>query len=186
MFKSTLGLGLGSTKKADLTAYLKNLEKKNKEVQRKHSVTGTEEGDAAAAEVEEEKGESSQEDSDLLSLAREMQEEQYESPFIKRRKSAAEEASEAAAAASAGVTGDGRVPEESEVSCESPFHKNIAYLEGPFHFVSGPTSALCRGWCAQVFHEVRQEVGRGRQAGRVQAGETVADCPAMSFVFVYK
>ena len=119
MFKSTLGLGLGSTKKADLTAYLKNLEKKNKEVQRKHSVTGTEEGDAAAAEVEEEaKGESSQEDSDLLSLAREMQEEQYESPFIKRRKSAAEEASEAAAAASAGVTGDGRVPEESEVSCE--------------------------------------------------------------------
>ena len=126
MFKSTLGLGLGSTKKADLTAYLKNLEKKNKEVQRKHSVTGTEEGDAAAAEVEEEKGESSQEDSDLLSLAREMQEEQYESPFIKRRKSAAEEASEAAAAASAGVTGDGRVPEESEVSCESPFHKNIA------------------------------------------------------------
>ena len=52
----------------NLTAYLKNLEKKNKEVQRKHSVTGTEEGDAAAAEVEEEaKGESSQEDSRVAS-----------------------------------------------------------------------------------------------------------------------
>ena len=42
MFKSTLGLGLGSTKKSDLNAYLKNLEKKNKEVQRKHSLTGEE------------------------------------------------------------------------------------------------------------------------------------------------
>ena len=84
MFKSTLGLGLGSTKKADLTAYLKNLEKKNKEVQRKHSVTGTEDVNVAAEEISA-KGESSQEDSDLLSLAREMQEEQYESPFIKKR-----------------------------------------------------------------------------------------------------
>ena len=70
MFKSTLGLGLGSTKKADLTAYLKNLEKKNKEVQRKHSVTGTEDVELKEEE-EEEKGESSlEEDSDLLSLAR--------------------------------------------------------------------------------------------------------------------
>ena len=107
MFKSTLGLGLGSTKKADLTAYLKNLEKKNKEVQRKHSVTGIE--DAEANEASGQQGESSQEDSDLLSLAREMQEEQYESPFIKRR-------TEAKAGAGAGLTGDGRVPEESEVS----------------------------------------------------------------------
>ena len=115
MFKSTLGLGLGSTKKADLTAYLKNLEKKNKEVQRKHSVTGTEDGDAAAAEENSEgKGGSSQEDSDLLSLAREMQEEQYESPFIKRR-------TEATGGAAAGVSGDGRVPEESEVSFKSSF-----------------------------------------------------------------
>ena len=106
MFKSTLGLGLGSTKKADLTAYLKNLEKKNKEVQRKHSVTGIEDA-AEANEASEKQGESSQEDSDLLSLAREMQEEQYESPFIKRRTEAK---------AGAGLTGDGRVPEESEVS----------------------------------------------------------------------
>ena len=106
MFKSTLGLGLGSTKKADLTAYLKNLEKKNKEVQRKHSVTGIEDAEANEAS---EQVESSQEDSDLLSLAREMQEEQYESPFIKRR-------TEAKAGAGAGLTGDGRVPEESEVS----------------------------------------------------------------------
>ena len=105
MFKSTLGLGLGSTKKADLTAYLKNLEKKNKEVQRKHSVTGTEDVNVAAEE-DLAKGESSQEDSDLLSLAREMQEEQYESPFIKRRTEAK--------AATTGA-GDGRVPEESEV-----------------------------------------------------------------------
>ena len=73
MFKSTLGLGLGSTKKADLTAYLKNLEKKNKEVQRKHSVTGTEDVELKVdnKEEEEEKGEMSlEEDSDLLSLAR--------------------------------------------------------------------------------------------------------------------
>ena len=112
MFKSTLGLGLGSTKKADLTAYLKNLEKKNKEVQRKHSVTGTE--DVREVDEEEEKGESSlEEDSDLLSLAREMQEEQYESPFIKRR-------TEPTAAA---ATGDGRVPEESEVCFKSSFTK---------------------------------------------------------------
>ena len=48
----------------------------------------------------------SQEDSDLLSLAREMQEEQYESPFIKRK---TEQTTTTAAA------GDGRVPEESEV-----------------------------------------------------------------------
>ena len=104
MFKSTLGLGLGSTKKADLTAYLKNLEKKNKEVQRKHSLTGVED---VAKEVEkEEKDDSSQEDSDLLSLAREMQEDQYESPFIKRRTEQK----------TAGATRDGRVPEESEVN----------------------------------------------------------------------
>ena len=104
MFKSTLGLGLGSTKKADLTAYLKNLEKKNKEVQRKHSLTGVED---VAKEVEkEEKDDSSQEDSDLLSLAREMQEDQYESPFIKRRTEQK----------TVGVTRDGRVPEESEVN----------------------------------------------------------------------
>ena len=75
MFKSTLGLGLGSTKKADLTAYLKNLEKKNKEVQRKHSMTGMEDAelkvDKNEEEEEKEKGESSlEEDSDLLSLAR--------------------------------------------------------------------------------------------------------------------
>ena len=105
MFKSTLGLGLGSTKKADLTAYLKNLEKKNKEVQRKHSLTGTEDV-AKEVEKKEEKDDSSQEDSDLLSLAREMQEDQYESPFIKRRTEQK----------TVGATRDGRVPEESEVS----------------------------------------------------------------------
>ena len=95
MFKSTLGLGLGSTKKADLTvslgfcpyicfchcfylffcfyhclclclpqAYLKNLEKKNREVQRRHSLPGGEEKE------EQEEEEPSGEDSDLLSLAR--------------------------------------------------------------------------------------------------------------------
>ena len=56
MFKSTLGLGLGSTKKADLTAYLRNLEKKNKEVQRKHSLTG---GIEDVGNVEKEKEASS-------------------------------------------------------------------------------------------------------------------------------
>ena len=86
-----------------MTAYLRNLEKKNKEVQRKHSVTGIEDAEANEAS---EQGESSQEDSDLLSLAREMQEEQYESPFIKRK---TEQTTTTAAA------GDGRVPEESEV-----------------------------------------------------------------------
>ena len=108
MFKSTLGLGLGSTKKADLTAYLRNLEKKNKEVQRKHSLTGGIEdvGNVEKEKEEEEKELDSQEDSDLLSLAREMQEEQYESPFIKRK---TEQTTTTAAA------GDGRVPEESEV-----------------------------------------------------------------------
>ena len=154
MFKSTLGLGLGSTKKADLTAYLKNLEKKNKEVQRKHSVTGTEDVGALVDNEEEEKGESSlEEDSDLLSLAREMQEEQYESPFIKRR-------TEPTAAAGAG-TGDGRVPEESEVCFNPSFIKYRPNLKGPLHFLSGSAGALSRGRGAQVFHEVRQEVGRG-------------------------
>ena len=122
MFKSTLGLGLGSTKKADLTAYLKNLEKKNKEVQRKHSVTGTE--DVGEVDEEEEKGESSlEEDSDLLSLAREMQEEQYESPFIKRRTEPT--------TTGAGVTGDGRVPEESEVCFKSSFPKYCSCQRSP-------------------------------------------------------
>lgn len=93
MFKSTLGLGLGSTKKADLNvslvsrglmivlfqAYLRTLEKKNKEVQRKHSLTGAEE-----VEARQEEETPSEEDSDLLSLKREMQEEQEQSPFIKR------------------------------------------------------------------------------------------------------
>ena len=40
---TVLGLGLGSTKKADLAAYLRGLEKKNKEVARKHSVGAAEE-----------------------------------------------------------------------------------------------------------------------------------------------
>ena len=93
-----------------MTAYLRNLEKKNKEVQRKHSLTGGIE-DVGNVEKEKEKEEEekepdSQEDSDLLSLAREMQEEQYESPFIKRK---TEQTTTTAAA------GDGRVPEESEV-----------------------------------------------------------------------
>ena len=124
MFKSTLGLGLGSTKKADLTAYLKNLEKKNKEVQRKHSVTGTEDVGALVENEEEEKGESSlEEDSDLLSLAREMQEEQYESPFIKRR-------TEPKTTTGAG-TGDGRVPEESEVCFNPSFTKYCSSQRSP-------------------------------------------------------
>ena len=136
MFKSTPGLGLGSTKKADLTAYLKNLEKKNKEVQRKHSVTGTE--DVREVDEEEEKGESSlEEDSDLLSLAREMQEEQYESPFIKRR-------TEAKAGAGAGVTGDGRVPEESEVSFKWSFPKVLLMSNVSF---SNPTQMMLHKTC---------------------------------------
>ena len=61
MFKSTLGLGLGSTKKADLTAYLRNLEKKNKEVQRKHSLTG---GIEDVGNVEKEKEEEEKEPPD--------------------------------------------------------------------------------------------------------------------------
>ena len=80
MFKSTLGLGLGSAKKSDLNAYLKNLEKKNKEVQRKHSITGGGEG---PIEIENSKI-ISDEDSDLLSLQKEF-EEDYDSPFIKKK-----------------------------------------------------------------------------------------------------
>jgi hypothetical protein len=78
MFKSTLGLGLGSAKKSDLNAYLKNLEKKNKEVQRKHSITGE-----GTIEIDKTKV-LSEEDSDLLSLQKEF-EEDYDSPFIKKK-----------------------------------------------------------------------------------------------------
>ena len=80
MFKSTLGLGLGSTKKSDLNVYLKNLEKKNKEVQRKHSVSG------GPANVEDENKTRivSDEDSDLLSLQKEFEDE-FDSPFIKKK-----------------------------------------------------------------------------------------------------
>ena len=78
MFKSTLGLGLGSAKKSDLNAYLKNLEKKNKEVQRKHSVTGE-----GITEVDKTKI-ISDEDSDLLSLQKEF-EDDFDSPFIKKK-----------------------------------------------------------------------------------------------------
>ena len=78
MFKSTLGLGLGSAKKSDLNAYLKNLEKKNKEVQRKHSITGE-----GITEVDKTKI-ISDEDSDLLSLQKEF-EDDFDSPFIKKK-----------------------------------------------------------------------------------------------------
>ena len=80
MFKSTLGLGLGSTKKSDLNAYLNTLEKKNKEVQRKFSVT-----DTNAAEVKEESEKvDTDEDSDLLSIQKEFEDE-FDSPFIKKK-----------------------------------------------------------------------------------------------------
>ena len=80
MFKSTLGLGLGSTKKSDLNAYLNTLEKKNKEVQRKFSVTDT---NAAEVKEESEKVETD-EDSDLLSIQKEFEDE-FDSPFIKKK-----------------------------------------------------------------------------------------------------
>ena len=78
MFKSTLGLGLGSAKKSDLNAYLKNLEKKNKEVQRKHSITAEGPLEIDRTNI------LSDEDSDLLSLQKEF-EEDYDSPFIKKK-----------------------------------------------------------------------------------------------------
>ena len=78
MFKSNLGLGLGSTKKSDLNQYLKTLEKKNKEVQRKFSVTDGE------IKNEENDQEESAEDSDLLSIQKEFEDE-YDSPFIKKK-----------------------------------------------------------------------------------------------------
>ena len=134
MFKSTLGLGLGSTKKADLTAYLKNLEKKNKEVQRKHSLTGIEDV-AKEVEKKEEKDDSSQEDSDLLSLAREMQEDQYESPFIKRRTEQK----------TAGATRDGRVPEESEVNTQFTNINSFSYHRS-LSFPPWPHLHLPPGW----------------------------------------
>ena len=70
-------------------------------------MTGTEDV-AKEVEKKEEKADSSQEDSDLLSLAREMEEDQYESPFIKRRTEQK----------TAGAARDGRVPEESEVNTQ--------------------------------------------------------------------
>ena len=80
MFKSNLGLGLGSTKKSDLNQYLKTLEKKNKEVQRKFSVTDGEIKNEENDQVKEE----SAEDSDLLSIQKEFEDE-YDSPFIKKK-----------------------------------------------------------------------------------------------------
>ena len=91
MYKSTLGLGLGSAKKSDLTVYLKTLEKKNKEVQRKFSSPGVE---TAAQEDAEKSRVDTEDDSDLLSIKKEFQEE-FDSPFIKktveRRQSAIDE-----------------------------------------------------------------------------------------------
>ena len=78
MFKSNLGLGLGSAKKSDLNAYLKTLEKKNKEVQRKFSAT-----DADIKEDAEKLKQESEEDSDLLSIQKEFEDE-FDSPFIKK------------------------------------------------------------------------------------------------------
>ena len=80
MFKSNLGLGLGSTKKSDLNQYLKTLEKKNKEVQRKFSVT---DGDIKTEENDQVKDDSA-EDSDLLSIQKEFEDE-FDSPFIKKK-----------------------------------------------------------------------------------------------------
>lgn len=89
MFKSNLGLGLGSAKKSDLNAYLKTLEKKNKEVQRKFSAT-----DVDIKEDAEKLKQESEEDSDLLSIQKEFEDE-FDSPFIKknieRRQSAIDE-----------------------------------------------------------------------------------------------
>ena len=89
MFKSNLGLGLGSAKKSDLNAYLKTLEKKNKEVQRKFSAT-----DVDIKEDAEKLKHESEEDSDLLSIQKEFEDE-FDSPFIKknieRRQSAIDE-----------------------------------------------------------------------------------------------
>ena len=89
MFKSNLGLGLGSAKKSDLNAYLKTLEKKNKEVQRKFSAT-----DVDIKEDAEKLKQESEEDSDLLSIQKEFEDE-LDSPFIKknieRRQSAIDE-----------------------------------------------------------------------------------------------
>ena len=79
MFKSTLGLGLGSAKKSDLNAYLKTLEKKNKEVQRRHSHVDDEDVENVNAE-----NVPSEEDSDLLSIQKEFEDE-FDSPFIKKK-----------------------------------------------------------------------------------------------------
>ena len=91
MYKSTLGLGLGSAKKSDLNVYLKTLEKKNKEVQRKFSSPGVE---GAAQEDAEKSRVDTEDDSDLLSIKKEFEEE-FDSPFIKktveRRQSAIDE-----------------------------------------------------------------------------------------------
>lgn len=91
MFKSNLGLGLGSAKKSDLNAYLKTLEKKNKEVQRKFSATDV---DVDIKEHAEKPEPESGEDSDLLSIQKEFEDE-FDSPFIKknieRRQSAIDE-----------------------------------------------------------------------------------------------
>ena len=90
MYKSTLGLGLGSAKKSDLNVYLKTLEKKNREVQRKFSITGVE----GTAEETEKSRIDTEDDSDLLSIKKEFEEE-FDSPFIKkaveRRQSAIDE-----------------------------------------------------------------------------------------------
>ena len=72
MFKSNLGLGLGSAKKSDLNAYLKTLEKKNKEVQRKFSATDV---DVDIKEKAEKPEPESGEDSDLLSIQKEFEDE---------------------------------------------------------------------------------------------------------------
>ena len=90
MYKSTLGLGLGSAKKSDLNVYLKTLEKKNREVQRKFSTTGVE----GTVDETEKSRVDTEDDSDLLSIKKEFEEE-LDSPFIKkaveRRQSAIDE-----------------------------------------------------------------------------------------------
>ena len=94
MFKSTLGLGLGSTKKSDLNAYLKTLEKKNKEVQRRFSLTETDVKKDEGEETKDKEKVETEEDSDLLSIQKELEDE-FDSPYIKkkdeRRPSAADE-----------------------------------------------------------------------------------------------
>ena len=157
MFKSNLGLGLGSAKKSDLNAYLKTLEKKNKEVQRKFSAT-----DVDIKEDAEKLKHESEEDSDLLSIQKEFEDE-FDSPFIKKNIERRQSAIDEVCMNCTYICTETWLVVSIELFID-PGRECCPILQLP----GRPQDCLdCGCWhCSQLLHEVRQEVaGRGQRQG---------------------